>query len=82
MKAEDLVDLILSRKEKVAKNDGEEIGAFALIVGPDNAVIDFINIGIVDKLTFAKYLRDQIAARIENVPDGNNPFVGVQAQRR
>ena len=81
MKAEDLVKTIEARAAKVAKNDGEEIGAFALIVGPDNAVIDFINIGIVDKLTFAKYLRDQIAARIENVPDGNNPFVTVGGRR-
>ena len=83
MKASQLLALMEKHHARIAKlGDDEEIGAFALIVGPENVTIEITALGFENKTPFARYIIEQVQQRIDNpqrmVGDRQQPFIGAR----
>ena len=71
MKAEEISKTLEANRVRLGKNEGEEIGGFAIIIPPNGtAAIEIMMMGTVpDAKTFYKYVADKCAEAMKDVPD-------------
>jgi hypothetical protein len=78
MKGSDLIKILDAHRERLVRNEEEEVGGFALVVPPHGPIVDVLIFGSTeDQKTFYTGLKDRIAHALER----SQQYGGVETDR-